>query len=189
MNNELTENEYQRMAMRTADENKDTYLDNAIMGLCGEVGECADIVKKHRFQGHDLDREHLIDELSDVCWYVALLATALDTPLEDVMRHNIDKLRKRYPDGFDKERSIHRDEKPVKYREEYRTAKVGEKIKLVTNGGFTFNRIGDIMVVDEAKDNGYAGIYGKNHLRETEHPEFLWPYFAWEYVVLVPEEE
>lgn len=106
----LTANDYQRMAMRTADENKDTYLDNAIMGLCGEVGECADIVKKHRFQGHELDREHLIDELSDVCWYVALLATALDTPLENVMRYNIAKLMQRYPDGFDKERSINREE-------------------------------------------------------------------------------
>lgn len=106
----LTANDYQRMAMRTAGTKKEDFLDNAIMGLCGEVGECADIVKKHHFQGHELDREKLIDEASDVCWYIALLATALDTTLEDIMLHNVEKLKKRYPQGFSKERSIHRNE-------------------------------------------------------------------------------
>ena len=108
MSDNLTANDYQRMARRTAGDDESQFLDNAIMGLCGEVGECADIVKKHHFQGHDLDREKLIDELSDVCWYVALLATALGVSLESVMRHNIEKLKKRYPDGFDKNRSINR---------------------------------------------------------------------------------
>lgn len=106
---ELTANDYQRMAMRTAGDRSEDYLDNAIMGLCGEVGECADIVKKHHFQGHELDHEKLKDELSDVCWYVALLATALGLTLEEVMLHNVEKLKKRYPDGFDKARSINRE--------------------------------------------------------------------------------
>ena len=105
----LTANDYQRMAMRTAGDKSENYLDNAIMGLCGEVGECADIVKKHHFQGHDLDSEGLKDELSDVCWYVALLATALGLTLEEVMLHNVEKLKKRYPNGFDKARSINRE--------------------------------------------------------------------------------
>lgn len=105
----LTANDYQRMAMRTAGDKSENYLDNAIMGLCGEVGECADIVKKHHFQGHELDNEKLKDELSDVCWYVALLATALDLTLEEVMLHNVEKLKRRYPDGFDKARSINRE--------------------------------------------------------------------------------
>lgn len=105
----LTANDYQRMAMRTAGDKSENYLDNAIMGLCGEVGECADIVKKHHFQGHELDHEKLKDELSDVCWYVALLATALGLTLEEVMLHNVEKLKKRYPDGFDKARSINRE--------------------------------------------------------------------------------
>ena len=107
-NDHLTANDYQRMSLRTAGEDKTKWLDNSIMGLCGEVGECADIVKKHRFQGHELDREKLKDELSDVCWYVSLLASALDFTLEEVMNHNIEKLKKRYPNGFSKERSIHR---------------------------------------------------------------------------------
>lgn len=114
----MTANDYQRQAMRTAGDKSEGWLDNAIMGLCGEVGECADIVKKHRFQGHDLDREKLIDEASDVCWYIALLASALGVGLEDIMKHNIDKLRKRYPNGFDKARSINRNgtwERSIRY--------------------------------------------------------------------------
>jgi NTP pyrophosphatase (non-canonical NTP hydrolase) len=114
----LTANDYQRQAMRTAGDDRSQFLDNAIMGLCGEVGECADIVKKHRFQGHDLDVMKLIDELSDVCWYVALLATALDVSLENVMIHNIAKLKRRYPDGFSKERSINRSDIDIGGRDE-----------------------------------------------------------------------
>lgn len=110
MKDNLTANDYQRMAMRTAGDKNEDYLVNAIMGLCGEVGECADIIKKHLFQGHDLNKEKLIDEASDVCWYVALLATALGVTLEEIMLHNIEKLKKRYPDGFDKSRSINREE-------------------------------------------------------------------------------
>jgi NTP pyrophosphatase (non-canonical NTP hydrolase) len=106
----LTANDYQRLSLRTAGENKGLWLDNAIMGLCGEVGECADLVKKHHFQGHILDQEKLIDELGDVLWYCALLASALEISLESVMQRNIDKLKKRYPDGFDKAASINRKE-------------------------------------------------------------------------------
>lgn len=106
----MTINEYQQAALRTAGNDKSKYLDNAIFGLCGETGECADIVKKYRFQGHTLDKEKLIDELSDVEWYCALLATALDITLEEVIIHNIEKLNKRYPDGFDAKRSTNREE-------------------------------------------------------------------------------
>lgn len=111
VNDHLTANDYQRMAMRTAGEYKTDYdmMRNAAYGLNGEAGEVIDIMKKHEFQGHELDREALIDELGDVQWYVALMATALGVTLEDVMEHNVNKLVKRYPDGFDKARSINRD--------------------------------------------------------------------------------
>ena len=83
-------------------------LINSVMGLCGESGEAIDIVKKWFAHGHELDKEHLKKELGDIAWYLAEAATALDVPLEDVLQANIDKLRKRYPEGFDKERSINR---------------------------------------------------------------------------------
>lgn len=107
----MTINEYQKLAMITLNpdlSSKDVLI-NGVMGLCGESGEVIDLVKKHLHQGHELDMEKLVKELGDVCWYVAEIATALDVPLEDVMQRNIDKLRARYPEGFDTLRSQHRE--------------------------------------------------------------------------------
>lgn len=112
----LTANDFQRAAMRTAsgmnyeDLRGQGLLLNAVMGLNGEAGECIDIVKKHIFQGHNLDRDHLAEELGDVAWYLAVCCEALGVTLEDVMAANIKKLRDRYPEGFDKARSINRAE-------------------------------------------------------------------------------
>lgn len=108
----MTVNEYQKLAMTTLNpalSRKDVLI-NGVMGLCGESGEAIDIVKKHLAQGHDLDREALIRELGDIAWYLAETATALDVSLEEVLARNIDKLKKRYPEGFSSERSVHRDE-------------------------------------------------------------------------------
>ena len=107
----MTGNEYQQYALRTSSHgsNGDMVL-NGVMGLNGEAGECIDIVKKHLFQGHPLDTDKLLDELGDVLWYVAITADGIGVPLENIMQHNIDKLRRRYPEGFDAERSIHRED-------------------------------------------------------------------------------
>ncbi len=108
----MTINEYQKLAMTTLNPNidKKDVLINGVMGLCGESGEAIDIVKKHLAQGHELDREQLIEELGDVAWYIAETATALDIELEEIFTRNIDKLRKRYPEGFDAEKSMRREE-------------------------------------------------------------------------------
>ena len=108
----MTINEYQKLAMTTLNpelDRKDVLI-NGVMGLCGESGEAIDIVKRWLAQGHALDKEKLVKELGDIAWYLAETAYALDVPLEDVLRGNIEKLRKRYPEGFDTERSIHRSE-------------------------------------------------------------------------------
>ena len=109
-------NDYQVEAMRTANgmnqqinlSGKNSLLLNGVMGLNGEAGECVDIVKKSLFQGHPLDKEHLAKELGDVAWYLAITAQAIDYPLAEIFQLNINKLENRYPDGFDKEKSIHR---------------------------------------------------------------------------------
>lgn len=106
----ITANDYQRAAMRTAGPNPEDYLLNGVMGLCGEAGEVIDLVKKYLHQGHDLDEHKIAEEVSDCLWYCALIASALDMKLGDIMRMNIDKLKARYPEGFSKERSIHREE-------------------------------------------------------------------------------
>ena len=106
----MTINEYQKLAMATLNPelSKKDILLNGVMGLCGESGEAIDIVKKHLFQGHELDKQAIAKELGDIAWYLAETATALDMNLEDIFRANIEKLRKRYPEGFDAERSINR---------------------------------------------------------------------------------
>lgn len=108
----MTINEYQTEALRTAagmnHPNNDEILLNGVMGLAGESGECVDMMKKHLFQGHELDKEHIAKELGDVAWYIALSAYAMGYDLETILQMNVDKLRKRYPNGFEAERSLHR---------------------------------------------------------------------------------
>lgn len=108
----MTGNEYQRLAMTTLNPelSKKDVLINGVMGLCGEAGEAIDIVKKHLHQGHPLDREKLIKELGDIAWYLAETAYALDAELDAVFEQNINKLKARYPEGFETEKSLNRQE-------------------------------------------------------------------------------
>lgn len=108
----MTIHEYQKLAMTTLNPelDKKDILINGVMGLCGESGEVIDIVKKHLAQGHELDKEKIIKELGDVAWYMAEIATVLDVELEDVFVQNIEKLKKRYPEGFSVEKSLNREE-------------------------------------------------------------------------------
>lgn len=102
--------EYQRLAQRTANANTISgKIENGILGLCGETGEIADIWKKYLHQGHELDKAHMIEELGDVLWYCAELAAGLGVGLAEVAERNVEKLRARYPDGFDAERSRNRE--------------------------------------------------------------------------------
>lgn len=106
----MTGKEYQGKAMRTASSlSKENLLLNGVMGLNGEAGECIDLMKKAMFQGHELDKEKLLDELGDILWYVAITCEGLGTDVDAAMRRNIEKLMKRYPDGFSTERSVYRE--------------------------------------------------------------------------------
>lgn len=101
---------YQELAPNTL--NKDlTYtmqLLNCVCGLAGEGGEVADIIKKHMFQNHILDVDHVEEEIGDVMFYICNLATLLGLNMETILDKNINKLAKRYPKGFESERSINR---------------------------------------------------------------------------------
>lgn len=108
----MTGQEYGALTKELQGEHKWTSVErltNAAMGLSGESGEITDHIKKHLFHGHDLDRDHLIEELGDVLWYINYMATTLGFSLDDVMERNLQKLRKRYPNGFSSERSKNRD--------------------------------------------------------------------------------
>ena len=108
----MTLNQYQTEAMRTAsgvtaasDEN---LMLNGAMGLNGEAGEVIDIVKKHIFQGHKLDTDHIAKELGDCLWYIAVCAKGAGYSLDEIAEMNKAKLRNRYPDGFEADKSLHR---------------------------------------------------------------------------------
>lgn len=124
----MTGNEYQKAALRTASgmngqaasdwaqvllDNGYPYetllMLNGALGLSGEGGEVADMVKKHLFQGHPLDKEHMAKELGDVAWYLAIAAAGIGYGLDLIFQMNVDKLIARYPDGFDVKRSLHRE--------------------------------------------------------------------------------
>ena len=108
-------NDYQQAALRTApgDLQPERLLLNGLMGLNGEAGEAIDILKKHLFQGHELDTAHMAKELGDVAWYLAVSANAIGYDLETIMQMNVDKLKARYPDGFDVEHSLHRNQDDI----------------------------------------------------------------------------
>lgn len=78
-----------------------------------KTGEAIDILKKHLFQGHELDTAHMAKELGDVAWYLAVSANAIGYDLETIMQMNVDKLKARYPDGFDAEHSLHRNQDDI----------------------------------------------------------------------------
>lgn len=107
----MTGNEYQKLASRTISQTLSKYavIRHSVFGLCSEAGEVAGLFQK-QFQGHDIEPEHLKKELGDCLWMIAEMCTVNDWKLEDIMQMNIDKLKARYPEGFDAEKSLHREE-------------------------------------------------------------------------------
>ena len=126
----MTGNKYQELAMRTNDGKATERLDDklwlieflkvaktgspigecdlggifdAALGLSGEVGEFNDLLKKWVFHEKEIDVEHLKKELGDVMWYVAMMCHSFGWEMDDIMQMNIDKLKARYPKGFDVE--------------------------------------------------------------------------------------
>lgn len=104
-------NEYQALARRT--QNQELSIGelerHALHGLVSEVGEIHSPYQK-TYQGHGLKYDHIVDEMGDLLWFMAELADAIGTTLEDIASRNIDKLKKRYPDGFDVDHSVNREE-------------------------------------------------------------------------------
>lgn len=100
---------YQKLAQRTANDTIDfDTVANYALGLVSEAAEVTDEIKKQLFHGHDVDQEKIKDELSDVMWYLANLARKYGLSLKEIAAHNVEKLKKRYPDGFSEKSSVNR---------------------------------------------------------------------------------
>lgn len=102
---------FQEKSQRTVDRDltPTALASNLLLGLAGETGEVVDLFKKHLYHGHGLYKPDLIEEMGDVMFYLVNIATLYDVDMEQVMKANYNKLLERYPEGFDKERSINRD--------------------------------------------------------------------------------
>jgi NTP pyrophosphatase (non-canonical NTP hydrolase) len=106
-------NEYQKEAIKTLNPllSKSDNIINACLGLSGECGEVNDYVKKHFYQGHDLNPEKIKDELGDILWYINLMAYTLGFKLDDIASYNVEKLKKRYNEKFSVKKSLERIDK------------------------------------------------------------------------------
>ncbi|CCW08022.1 nucleoside triphosphate pyrophosphohydrolase family protein [Bacillus sp. GeD10] len=118
-NNQISElDQYQEAALRTWNTNQDFggRVLNAALGVSGESGEVADIVKKAIFHGHGFDPAHcpgeeegnthkIALELGDILYYISIMSHEMGYTLEDIAQMNIAKLAKRYPNGFSREAS------------------------------------------------------------------------------------
>jgi NTP pyrophosphatase (non-canonical NTP hydrolase) len=108
-NLKLKPEEYIRLCTRTESTFNDTFekrLEHGSIGLCTEVGEFQDQLKRWKFYGKDLDKINLIEEVGDLLWYISIILSALDTTYEEAMIANILKLHKRYPEKFSSQHSL-----------------------------------------------------------------------------------
>ncbi len=103
--------EYTKEVHRTCDiQDRRELLTLAALGIAGEAGEVVDIIKKVLYHAHELDTLALCTEVGDLLWYITLLCETSGFTLENVMQTNVEKLRQRYPQGFDPQRSQQRQE-------------------------------------------------------------------------------
>lgn len=102
---------YQELAARTINkELTPTQMEHhALHGMVGEIGEIHSLYQKI-YQGHDCDTEHLKKELGDLLWFIAEYCTSRGWELEEIMLMNIHKLKARFPQGFEVDKSLHRKE-------------------------------------------------------------------------------
>jgi len=103
-------NTFQKLAQNTAgfQGQTDERLVCAVLALCGEAGELANHVKKGIWHGHGIDKEYVLEETGDLCWYLAEICSSIGIHLDNVAEFNIDKLKQRYPEGFSEEASKNR---------------------------------------------------------------------------------
>lgn len=147
--------EYQLLANRTAAGDPVTLtpeqveLLNWTTGLTGEAGEVSDHIKKAIFHGQGIDPEHLKRELGDVLWYIAAFCHTMDFTLEEIMETNIEKLKKRFPDGFSFERST--------FREEADTAKSQSATDAIEARGLNWYELyaGQIIEMRDEEDSAW----------------------------------
>lgn len=133
--------EYQEKAMRTASGlNKEQMKENAVLGMIGEIGECVEILKKHLYQGHPLNKQKLAEELGDVLWYVALFMESQGKNI----RYSLNYSQFYYDDGMECFNELHNRFSKLTY--DNQTQEIKWRILQIS---FFANRISNILSMDE----------------------------------------
>lgn len=107
----MTPNQYQERAAHTINKSNNILeqRQHALFGMASEVGEIHGIFQKH-YQGHSINYTELKQEIGDLLWFIAEFCTASGWDMEYIMQMNLDKIERRYPDGFEEKRSVERPE-------------------------------------------------------------------------------
>lgn len=105
---DLSDEQYAQALERL--KNVDTFrLLHAVIGFATEMGEFADILKKHVFYGKPIDKVNAIEELGDVSWYYRIACESLDVRFLATVLLNVEKLKARYPTKFEEALALTRD--------------------------------------------------------------------------------
>ncbi len=109
---EMTATEYQDGVEKTRNKfcSEEDEMKNYCLGMSSEVGELIGAIKHHLFHNWELDKPNIVEEMGDIIWYITALARTLNIDLNEILDYNLIKLRERYPDGFDPQKSIDRKE-------------------------------------------------------------------------------
>ena len=83
-------------------------VDHAAKGMVTEAGEVVDMLKKHSCYGKTFDKVNALEEVGDTLWYCSILLDALGYSFEDAMQACVNKLQKRYPQGFTEQAALNR---------------------------------------------------------------------------------
>ena len=166
---------FQREAFKTSQLTRGSspqHLIAPILGLASETGSILDIYKKYLRDAIDLkaNREYLKEELGDLLWYIATVATTANLRLEAIARSNLARTRDRYPRNlrealarlpvFD-QRYLQQERFPRKltigFSERRRSGKVVAALQLVSARPNAFPK-GPVTVVEagETKQIGFA---------------------------------
>jgi len=94
--------EYQEACKRTAKEfaTPETEIATWGLGIAGEAGDVASCIKKVFAHKNEAIKEGLRENIGDMLWYAAMICNFFDWDMDDVLNENIEKLKKRYPEGF-----------------------------------------------------------------------------------------
>lgn len=86
---------------------------HAAIGIAGEAGELLDAVRNHVFDGQPLDRDNVVEELGDLCFYLEAAMQVIGISREEIEQRNQAKLSKRYEGGYSDQQAQERKDKEV----------------------------------------------------------------------------